>query len=114
MDITLGPYIDSMAMGNLLSVLFLACLSFLRVLVGPMGVRGISLVYCCCNLEEMAPQLSAQNSPAWPQSPDTSGVINGLKLRVQIQKGGNDRRKVFIKSELDIMGNSRFIIVVLA
>ena len=59
MDITLGPYIDSMAMGNLLSVLFLACLSFLRVLAGPMGVRGISLVYCCCNLEEMAPQLSA-------------------------------------------------------
>ena len=24
-------------------------------LAGPMGVRGISLVYCCCNLEEMAP-----------------------------------------------------------
>ena len=50
-----GYGFTSEAMGRFLSVLFLACLNFLRELAGPIGVRGISLVYCCCNLEEMAP-----------------------------------------------------------
>ena len=60
-----GYGFTSEAMGRFLSVLFLACLNFLRELAWPMGVRGISLVYGCCNLEEMA-QLGSQLKIARP------------------------------------------------
>ena len=62
-------YIDSKTKGDgiFLSVLFLDCLNFLRGdLAGPMGVQGISLVYCCCNSEEMAPELGSQLKITWP------------------------------------------------
>ena len=65
-------------------------------------------------MDGSAAPLSAQNSPAWPWSSDTSGVINGLKLRGEIQRMGEVENKNCIKSELDIMVNSSFFIIVLA
>ena len=64
MEVILTPTVWQCQEGWVEYSCFISCLSqFPGVGARPMGVRAISLVYCCCNLEEMgsaAPQLSSK------------------------------------------------------